>query len=246
MTKDGVDVEGVLQLHLEHRLVRRLLSRFLSQGFTSGLSRASVVIGPGAQPRVVLLGRLALYGPGAARLHEEILLVTAAWTELRHGQSALKPFGAVREAATLEQLDQAFGDPRTPSQQIIERIRPWAAEDAKDLEPELRRRAEARKAEAIRDLAAVGDTEARAIRRLLEDQRARVAKADAEPEDMQLSLFDEAEAEQRRRDRRRWKAKLEKLAKDIAEEPERVRAGYNVVADRLETIGLVYLWPEGN
>ncbi len=70
---------------------------------------------------------------------------------------------------------------------------------------------------------------------------ARVAKADAEPEDIQLTLFDEAEAEQRRRDRRRWKVKLEKLAKDIAEEPERVRAGYNVVADRLETIGLVYL-----
>ena len=63
---------------------------------------------------------------------------------------------------------------------------------------------------------------------------------------MQLTLFDDAEAEQRRRDRRRWKAKLEKLAKDIAEEPERVRAGYDVVADRLETIGLVYLWPEGN
>jgi hypothetical protein len=110
----------------------------------------------------------------------------------------------------------------------------------------LRRRAEARKAEAIRDLAAVGDGEARAIRRLLEDQRARVAKADAAPEDLQLTLFDEAEAEQRRRDRRRWKAKLEKLAKDVAEEPERVRGGYNVVADRLETIGLVYLWPEGN
>ncbi len=246
LTDDGVDVEGVLQLHLEHRLVRRLLSRFLSQGFASGLSRASVVIGPGSQPRVVLLARLALYGPGAARLHEEILLVTAAWMESRHGQAALKPFGAVREAATLEQLDQAFDDPRLPPQQIIERIRPWAAHDAEDLEPELRRRAEARKAEAIRDLAVVGDAEARAIRRLLEDQRARVAKADAEPEDMQLTLFDGAEAEQRRRDRRRWKAKLEKLAKDIADEPERVRAGYNVVADRLETIGLVYLWPEGN
>jgi hypothetical protein len=55
---DGTDVEGVVQLHLEHRLVRRLLSRFLSQGFASSLSRASIVIGPGAQPRVVLIGRL--------------------------------------------------------------------------------------------------------------------------------------------------------------------------------------------
>ena len=32
-------------------------------------------------------------------------------------------------------------------------------------------------------------------------------------------------------------------AADLA---ERVRQGYSVVADRLETIGLVYLWPEGN
>ncbi len=246
LTEDGVDVDGVLQLHLEHRLVRRLLSRFLSQGFASGLSRASVVVGPGAQPRVVLLGRLALYGSGAARLHEEILLVTAAWTESRRGETQLKPFGAVREAATLEQLDHAFQDPRSPAQQIIDRIRPGAAQDAADLEPELKRRAEARKGEAIRELAAVGDAEAKAIRRLLEDQRARVAKADAEPEHPQLTLFDDAEAEQRRRDRRRWKVKLEKLAKDIAEEPQRVRAGYDVVADRLETIGLVDLWPEGN
>jgi superfamily II DNA or RNA helicase len=244
LTADGIDVEGVLQLHLEHRLVRRLLSRFLSKGFVSGLSRASIVIGPGAQPRVVLLGRLALYGPGAARLHEEILLVTASWTESRSGP--MKPFGAVREAATLEQLDHAFREPRTPAQSIIDRIRPWAERDANDLEPELLRRAEARKADAIRDLSTIGDAEAKAIRRLLEDQRARVAKADAEPEDMQLNLFDDAEAEQRRRDRRRWKGKLEKLTKEIAEEPDRVRAGYDVVADRLETIGLVYLWPEGN
>ena len=55
-----------------------------------------------------------------------------------------------------------------------------------------------------------------------------------------------AEAEQRRRDRRHWKAKLQRLASEIEEEPGRVRAGYYVVADRLETIGLVYLWPEGN
>lgn len=135
---------------------------------------------------------------------------------------------------------------RAPAQSVIDRIRPLAARDAADLEPELLRRAEARKADATRDLSAIGDAEGKAIRRLLEDQRARVAKADAEPEDPQLSLFDDAEADQLRRDRRRWKAKLEKLAKDIAEEPDRVRAGYAVVADRLETIGLVYLWPEGN
>ena len=248
LTEDKVDVEGVLQLHLEHRLVRRLLSRFLSQGFSSNLSRACVVSGPGAQPRVILLGRLALYGPGAARLHEEIILVTAAWTEAGRGTKPLRPFGTIREEATLDQLDQALRKPKSPPPNVAARIRQWAAQDATDLEVELKRRAEVQKSAAIRQLIEVGETEAKSLQRLLEDQRARVAKADAEPDDLQLSFLPEleAEAEQRRRDRRYWKAKLERLATDIAQEPERVRRAYSVAADRLETIGLVYLWPESN
>jgi hypothetical protein len=132
-------------------------------------------------------------------------------------------------------------------------VRPllWPTRSAKfaaDLEAELRCRAEVQKAEAIKDLTSLGEMEATSLRRLPEDQHARIAKADAEPEDIQLSLFPDAEAEQRRRDRRHWKSKLERLTADIAKEPERVRQGYSVVADRLEmeTIGLVYLWPEGN
>src|SRR5438046_3136669 len=70
---DGRDATDVVQVHLEHRLIRRLLSRFLSQGFQSKLSRVSVIVGPGAQPRVVLMGRLAVYGAGAMRLHEEVI-----------------------------------------------------------------------------------------------------------------------------------------------------------------------------
>jgi superfamily II DNA or RNA helicase len=248
LTEDKVDAEGVLQLHLEHRLVRRLLSRFLSQGFSTALSRACVVSGPGAQPRVILLGRLALYGPGAARLHEEIILVTAAWTEAGRGTKPIRPFGTIREEATLDQLDQAFRKPRSPTARVIERIRQWAGQDAADLEPELQRRAEVQKSEAIRQLIAVGEAEAKSLRRLLEDQRARIAKADAEPDERQLSFLPdlEAEAEQRRRDRRHWKVKLERLATDIEREPERVRRAYSIAADRLETIGLVYLWPESN
>jgi Helicase conserved C-terminal domain len=64
--QNGPDAPNVVQVHLEHRLVRRLLSRFLSQGFQSKLSRVSVIYGPGAQPRVVLMGRLAVFGAGAA------------------------------------------------------------------------------------------------------------------------------------------------------------------------------------
>jgi hypothetical protein len=156
--------------------------------------------------------------------------------------------GTIREEATLDQLDQAFRNPRSPAANVVERIRQWATKDAADLEPELRQRAEAHKAAATRQLGAVGEAEAKSLRRLLEEQHARIAKADAEPDDKQLSLLPElqAEAEQRRRDRRHWKTKLERMTTEIAQEPERVRRSYSIAADRVETVGLVYLWPETN
>jgi superfamily II DNA or RNA helicase len=245
--KTGVDVQDVVQVHLEHRLVRRLLSRFLSQGFTSGLSRVCSIIGPGAQPRVVLIGRLALYGAGAARLHEEVLMVTAAWTEPDRRNSALRAFGERGEEATLDQLEQALRENRTPSPAIVERLRSSAIRDAGDLEPELKRRAEARRAEVARELVAIGEQEADALRKLLADQRARIAKREATFDDRQLSLdLDPVEAEQARRDRRRWQSKHERLAREIITEPKRVQRGYDVVADRLEIVGLVHLWPKSN
>jgi hypothetical protein len=243
----GVDAQDVVQVHLEHRLVRRLLSRFLSQGFTSGLSRVCSIIGPGAQPRVVLVGRLALYGPGAARLHEELLMVTAAWTEPDRRTSPLRPFGERGEEATIDQLEQALRENRIPASTIVERLRTSAIRDAGDLEPELRRRAEVRRGEVARELVAVGEQEAEALHKLLVDQRERIAKREAAFDDRQLSLeFNPAEAEQARRDRRRWQGKYERLAREIAIEPERVRRSYDVVADRLEIVGLVHLWPKSN
>ena len=94
--ENGADAPDVIQLHLEHRLIRRLLAKFTSQGFQGALSRCCVVASPGAQVRVLLLGRLALYGPGAARLHEEIIPVTAIWQEAAHGRdmAPLRPLGS--------------------------------------------------------------------------------------------------------------------------------------------------------
>jgi hypothetical protein len=90
---DGRDADGIVHVHLEHRLVRRLLSRFVSHGFQAGLNRAAAIYGPGSQPRVVLVGRLALFGPAAARLHEEILPVTALWSETARSGQGLRAFG---------------------------------------------------------------------------------------------------------------------------------------------------------
>jgi len=59
--------------------VQRLLSRFLSQGFVHhDLLRACLTQSQDAIPRVILLGHLALWEP---RLHEEIVPITARWTD---------------------------------------------------------------------------------------------------------------------------------------------------------------------
>src|SRR5262249_41101593 len=113
---DGRDAPEVVQVHLEHRLVRRLLSRFLSQGFQLGLSRLFITEGPGAQPRVVLMGRLSVYGAGAARLHEEIIPVTAVWTEAERDGKPLRALGEIGEERTLNQLEEALRNSRAASE----------------------------------------------------------------------------------------------------------------------------------
>jgi hypothetical protein len=66
----GVVTEEVVQLHLEHRVIQRLLSRFTAQGFVHhDLSRACMAQTTDAIPRVLLIGRLALYGPGPPCQH---------------------------------------------------------------------------------------------------------------------------------------------------------------------------------
>lgn len=250
ITEEGADAEGVVQLHLEHRLVRRLLGRFLSQGFQSGLSRACVILGPGAQPRVVLIGRLALYGPSAVRLHEEMVTVTAPWTEAGRGNARLKPFGTRGDETTMDQVEEALRHPRQPPREAVDRVRKWAEKDAADLEEELHRRAAVARDAAEKALAARGEQEAADLRNLITTQRNRVAEEFAKPEDLQgeLDLNDElaAEAAQRRRDRLHWQRKVAELETQLASDPERLREGYRVRADRLEVVGLLYLWPASN
>ena len=136
---DGRDAPDVVQVHLEHRLVRRLLSRFLSQGFQSGLSRISVIEGPGAQPRVVLMGRLAVYGAGAARLHEEIIPVTAIWTEAERDRKPLRPLGESGEERTLNQLEEALREARAAPSMAVARVQALVERDIADLVPALER-----------------------------------------------------------------------------------------------------------
>ena len=101
--------EKAVHLHLEHRVARRLLGRFTAQGLIHhDLSKACLAATPGRETRVVLLGRLAVYGQRAARLHEEMIPITARWIDPARRTRALTPYGQAGEQTTLASLQSAL------------------------------------------------------------------------------------------------------------------------------------------
>ena len=246
----GVLTEESVHVHLDQRVAQRLLARFRSQGFIyHDLSRACLAQAADSIPRVILLGRLSLYGQGAERLHEELVPLAARWTELSQRQGPLKAYARDTEEKTLELLERAFSDSRpTPGEVIQQKLLDAAAKDIDDLLPQLQPRAEELAAIAIEKLKKRGEREEKDLRETLEQQRKRVEEELAKKEnDKQLLLsFDEEEKRQFESDKRSWRNRLEQFERDLKQEPQRVRNFYEVRVKRVEPVGLVYLWPETN
>lgn len=244
----GLLGDDAVHLHLEHRVVRRLLARFATQGLLHlDLSRACLATGRPGEARVVLLGRLALFGPGAVRLHEEIVPVAARWVEPAARRGPLRPYGEEGQATTLDMLEAALSAaPRSVPAQVQERLRASIAADIADLRRHLEPAAAEARARAERQLADRAEREGNEMARLLAEQRRRLtrAAADAEtPAQLELNFPNEAERRQRQADQRAWQRRLELLSREEAEEPQRVRDGYAVRAARLDAVGIAYLWP---
>jgi hypothetical protein len=55
--------------------------------------------------------------------------------------------------------------------------------------------------------------------------------------------FPDEEKRQLESNRRYWSKRLIDLQSELTTEPERIRALYEVRAQRIEPVGLVYLWP---
>jgi superfamily II DNA or RNA helicase len=248
----GVFSEETVHLHLEQRVAQRLLARFRAQGFIHhDLSRACLAQAVDSIPRVVLLGRLALYGRGAERLHEELVPLAARWIEPSQRKGKLAPYAREAEAKTIELLERSLGAPhrRMPAEAIQRRLLSTALRDIEDLLPQLEPRANELAALAIDKLKRRGEREEMELRVTLERQRDRVREEleKTTPLFKQMTLeFTEEERRQLEADMRAWRARLEQFDRDLAREPQRLRDFYEVRARRIEPVGLIYLWPETN
>ena len=235
--------DSVAQLHLEHRLVRRLLARFLSHGFPPAeLSGVCVAPTHESHPSVLLLARVSLFGPSAARLHDELIVVGAtigpAPLEARPESDAPLVWG---------HLDAALhGDGSTVPDGAQRRLRERANQDVASLRPELERRVKAAAADATRKLNLRGQTEAAQLRAIIQGQlqhcrdRLKELKGPA-----QLLTFgrDDLVALNFDSDREGLEARLATLREELSGVPSRVELDYRVEVTRVLLVGLVYLWP---
>jgi len=244
----GTMEEEVVHLHLESRIVQRLLGRFASQGFIhDDLSRACVSQTRDGIPRVILLGRLCLYGPGAARLHEVIVPVAARWQEPSLRKGPLKPYAKDTEETTMKLLEEALlesNGTKVP-EPVMQELQSAASTDVNDLVSRLKEKGEELAAKAEAQLAERGDKEAKAMMQILEDQRKRISKEAEKHEKAQMDLeFNDEERRQLEANKRHWKKRLEAIDQEMDTEPDRIRQVYKIKASRIEPVGLVYLWPE--
>ena len=242
----GLD-DSVVQLHLEHRLVKRLLGQFLSQGFLHhDLSRACLAQSSDAIPRVVLLGRLSLYGHGAVRLHQEILSVTAKWVDPAVRRAALEPYKRTAETDTMRLLEEAMrpGGGAGISDTVREKLLAALPRDVEELLPHLLHRGEECRIDAEKMLAKRAAAESDSLRKVLVEQKERTAKKLDAPADPQLMMkFNDDEKRQHDLERRAWKRFLGRVDAEIEEEPARILEFYAVAARRIEPVGIAYLWP---
>ena len=242
----GTMTDEVVHLHLEHRVVQRLLGRFVAQGFIHhDLSRCCLAVADDSIRRVVLVGRLCLYGARAARLHEELIWVTARWVEPQT-RDKRAPYKREAEQKTLALLEAALlpGRQRTVEARVLELLREAGPKDVAELLPHLEARGNEIADDAEGLLARRGKDESARMREILELQRDQIGKT-AERTEQQRDLFSDLPDERRQLEsnKRHWADRLARIEQELLDEPARIESVYEVKARRVEPVGLVYLWP---
>ena len=235
----------VVQLHLQHPIVQRILGRFLAQGYSAhDLARVTVLRNPhNSNPRVIALGRLSIFGHGATRLHDDVLLLAAPFDERG---TKLVPYRQDQDQKAVDQLESLFmGSPTLAGvdARLQERFRSWAPKHFAELWPHVEHEADARAHDVERKLGLRGKADADALRKIIDTQ---IHLADRTLKEQPTLAFTDAERDQRKqreRDREHIAARRETLRRELVEEPDAIVASYQILRRRVEPVGLIYLWP---
>lgn len=239
---------ALCHLHLQHPVVQRVLGRFLSQGYSAhDLSRVTVVrTRHDSLVRVIAFGRLSLFGPGATRLHDQLVSVAARWVE---GKEELKPFADDADRKAVDLLEQVLAESPSlegVSSTVQTKLLSAAPGIFSQLWVHIREEADARAHDADRQLLLRGAEESEALKTILRAQHAAiVAEIERRLGATQMLLqFDKREAEQFQKEKQHMDRRLLAIELEMEREPKQIEALYKVTLRRLEPVGLVFLWPE--
>lgn len=247
------DEEGLVQLHLSHPFIKRLLSRFVAQGYGAhDLHRVTLIPNPyDALTRVVAFARLSLFGPGATRLHDQLVSVAADWLT-PDADRRLRPIsGPKADHEVRAQLDTLLaetghaGRRRAPAipDGLAATFQQHAAADFAELWTHVRDEADSLAHDAGQRLAERGAQEARDLEAILDAQRAAIPKFQARRRAQLAEAASAAERTQLEQDLKAMQRRLEALEKERRVEPAEIEARYRVHLQRLAPVGLIYLVP---
>jgi hypothetical protein len=241
---------GLAQLHLQHPFVQRIMGRFLAQGYSAhDLSRVTVVrTARDTLVRVIVFGRLSVFGRGATRLHDQLLSVAARWIDGREDE--LRPFQEDADRKAIEMLEHVLAEAPTldaVGEGTQHRVLAAAPTLFAKLWPHVVAEADAVAVDVERRLARRGEAESAALTEILRTQRGAIIEEISERAQLSfddLAKFDKREEEQRRKERAWLDDRLVSMQLDLEREPRAIRDIYRVALRRLEPVGLVVLWPE--
>ena len=239
-----------VHLHLSHPIVQRVMSRFLAQGFsTHDLSRVTVVRSRHDDVmRTIAFGRLSLFGPGATRLHDQLVMVAAHVGD----DGALEPGTDTDDRKALDRLETLLTESPTldrVTKKVQGELRERAPGDFKKLWEPIKLEADALSHKAEADLKKRGKDESVALRKILMTQRDGIGRKLVDRQQTELPFG--GDDRDSRDARKQWESETSYLegrkasiVNDIESEPAAIEKLYEVRLRRLEPVGLVYIWPE--
>ncbi len=260
-----------LEHRVSQRLLGRFLAQGFVH---HDLSRACLAQSEGSIPLVFLIGRLCLYGHHAARLHEDLVAVCAEWNPPEDRDGGLQPIKPSRlsDEEAMRRLDDALLAGQThlipdarrrallasAPRDVRELLRPLKAPRRSPGSLRPQGPPPGRRGRGREDPQAPGrpprphrghpPPARRRGRRGLAPRppSARPAPPPAlfDLDDRAATADDERIRRERAAERRAMEKRRKDLDREIADEPDRIRARFAVQTVRLEPVGLVYLWPE--
>jgi fructosamine-3-kinase len=136
---------------------------------------------------------------------------------------------------------------RSLTSEVLKQLQAAAPGDVQELLSHLQTRGQEYAQTAEKKLQARAEAEARTMRQILETQKAHIGQTAAKYQQPGQTgfLFPELEDERRQLEdnKRYWGKRLAMLEQELQTEPDRIRQVYEVIAQRIEPVGLVYLWP---